>query len=328
MPKVSVIIPTYNRAHLLPACLKSVLAQSFREFEIIVIDDGSTDNTSEIISAFPVRYYYQENQGVVAALNHGIKSSSSDYITILGSDDMLMKNTLEKVVNILDKHPEVGFAYGQMYLMDERGRIFKLEKAPPKHSCIRDGKEEIRDLLLYDNHFPSSVVIRRRCLDEVGVFDPSFRSGCEDVDLLIRLAKRYAVAYIAEPLVRYRCHSQNFSSTLNLQVVDWEKSKTRILEDIFGDAELGQLFSDLKRNAYSSIYLTLAGRAYDDGEMKLAREYLFRALKTNTKGFFKSMWLPWLYYFAKSWMPMRFLIFAHNIKRRLNQAMFQDIDQT
>jgi glycosyltransferase involved in cell wall biosynthesis len=324
MPKVSVIIPTYNRADLISEAIQSVLDQTFTDFEIIVIDDGSTDNTSEIITAFPVRYFYQENQGVAAARNKGIELSHGEYIAFLDSDDILMNNALEKGVDVLDKYPEASFTYGQWYIMDERGRIIGLEKAPIKYSCVRQGKEEIREFLIYGNHIPTpTVMVRRSCLDESGIFDPSFNSGSEDVDFFIRLAKRYAVAHIAEPLVKCRWHSQNFTKSIRL--TEFEKTKDHILQEIFNDNKLGPLFSHLKPNAYFSLYFSLAGWAYIGKDMKTARSYLFKALKTRPRGFFKSMWLPWIMWLVKTWIPMPVLILARNVKRYLNRAMLKNI---
>ncbi len=96
MPLVSVVIPTYNRALLIPETIKSVLNQTFRDFEIIVVDDGSSDNTREVVSAFPVTYIKQENQGLPNARNTGIRASGGQYIAILDSDDCLLEQSLEK----------------------------------------------------------------------------------------------------------------------------------------------------------------------------------------------------------------------------------------
>jgi glycosyltransferase involved in cell wall biosynthesis len=318
MPKVSVVIPTYNRAHFISDAIQSILTQSFRDSEIIIIGDGSTDNTAEVVSAFPVIYSCEENKGVSVARNRGIELAQGEYIAFLDSDDIFMEDALAKGVEVLDKHPEVGFSCGQMYIADEMGRILKLEKAPLKHSCVRQGKEDIRELLIFGHHFTTSTaMVRKSCLDEVGLFDPSFSYGSEDIDLFVRLAKRYAVAYIAEPLVKYRYHSQDYAFHHNLQVGDWEIGKRRVLEDIFNDAELGPIFSHLKPNAYFNLYFSLGGRAHQIGSMKIARDYLFKALKIHPNRFFSRLWLPWIILFAKTWIPLPILAFARRIKHRL-----------
>ena len=224
MPKVSVVIPTYNLAHFIAEAIQSILGQTFSEFEVIAVDDGSTDNTKDVVNSFKdprIRYIYQENHGVSAARNTGIQASSSEYIAFLDSDDVLMENALEKGAQVLERHPEVGFSYGQEYLMDERRRVFHLRKQRHKYSYVREGIEEIKEFLLHGNYVcTSTVMARRRCLYDVGLFDPTFRPGSEDFDLWVRLAKRYAVAYIAEPLVKYRIHPDSIGATRKLDEIE------------------------------------------------------------------------------------------------------------
>src|SRR3989339_706645 len=171
MPKVSVVIPAYNREELLPETIESVLAQTFQDFEIIVVDDGSTDNTREVISAFPVRYYYQENQGVSAALNKGAELSRGEYLAFLGSDDIWLRDTLEKQVTVLDNNPGLGLVFGQLNMMDEDGKIFKVEKSTIMSSSgMVDRREQIRELLFYTHIIPSAALMRRGCFNDVGRF--------------------------------------------------------------------------------------------------------------------------------------------------------------
>ena len=327
MPKVSVIIPTYNRANLLPECLKSVLAQSFQDFEIIVIDDGSTDNTQEIVSAFPVRCLCQENGGPAAAYNKGIELATGEYIAFLDSDDVLLMNALEKGVEILDRHPEAGFSYGQAYLMDEKGRIFGFRKSRPKYSCVREDSEEIRELLIFGNHIPHpTVMVRRSCLEEVGVYNLAFRSCAEDFELWVRLAQRYATAYIAEPLAKYRVHSQAICSTLESKEI--EQNDSVILESILNDARLGPILSPQRASAYAHLYLRLAGCAYDHRrEMETVRDYLMSAMKTHPSGFLKSLWLPWIILLVKTWIPLPVLALGRSGKRYLNISAWRRLKQ-
>jgi len=314
MPKISVVIPTYNRAQLLSECLESVAVQSFRDFEIVLIDDGSTDNTADIASTFHVRYFWQPNRGPVAAFNKGIELSTGEYISILGSDDSLLEQALYRGMQVLDKHPEVGFSYGQAYLTDEKGSIFGLERPRYKSSYVRSGVEEIRDILVFGHHIiGSTVMIRRSCLKDVGVFALAFGSGSEDVDLWVRLAKKYATAYIAEPLAKFRFHPQKFSHERSLK--EWESSNSAILESIFDDAELGPVFHHLRPIAYFRLYCNMAGVAYDRGQMRIARAYLFTALRTHPGALFGSLGFNWVSRLAKTWLPRRILAQAQRLKR-------------
>jgi len=319
MPKVSVIIPTYNRAHLVAESIQSVLDQTFTDFEIIVVDDGSTDNTKEVVDAFRdqrIRYTYQENQGVVVASNRGFELSRGEYIALFSSDDILTENALAKPVDVLDKHPEVAFSYGQVYLMDRRGHVFDLRKPRSGHSSIRHGIEEITKYLIWGNHITAAtIMIRRDCLLEVGLFNPAFSSGSEDCDLWIRLAKKYDVAYIAEPVLKYRVHSANISSARGMD--EELKSKSRILEGIFNDAELGPLFSPLRSRAYFRLHVRLALHAYSGRQMKTAREQLIEALKIHPGGLFQSMWF---YLFIKTLLPLSVVRSIHRVNRYMRKV--------
>ncbi len=332
MPKVSIVIPTYNRAHFITESIQSVLAQTFTDFEIVVVDDGSIDNTKEVVNNFQdprIKYTYQENQGVAAASNRGFKLSRGKYIAFFSSDDILIKDAVEKGVQVLDRHPEVAFSYGRAYLMDERGHVFGLRKLKNKRSGVWGGTEEINKFLLYGNRIPvPTIMVRRAYHFEAGLFDPTFRygisakawpeyCGCsEDVDLLIRLAKRYSVAYIAEPLAKIRQHSGSISSNRN--IYEEEQSNTRVIERIFNDAELEPLLSSQRPKVYFRLYVRLARQAYDIGERGIARELLFRALKIHFKGLFESMWPYW---FAQTFIPLQLMCSVRKARLYLHMGI-------
>jgi glycosyltransferase involved in cell wall biosynthesis len=315
MPKVSVIIPTYNRAQYIAEAINSVLGQTYQDFEIIVIDDGSTDNTREVMENFKdprVKYIYQENRRMSNARNAGINHSTGEYIAFLDSDDSFFEKAIEKGVQILDKHPEVSFCYGQSYFIDERGQILRPRRKGFERSWVRAGSEQIRDFFIHGNYISISAIARRSCLYEVGLFNPDFSSGSEDFDLWVRLAKRHSVAYIANPMYKSRIHSGAVSGGRKLDEV--EQSNSRIFEGVFNDPEVGHLFMDLRPESYFHLYLRLASYACAGGEMKGARQYLSRAFKICPKGFFKSLWIPWLMQYGKTWIPILLLNLARRIR--------------
>lgn len=303
-PKVTVVIPTYNRASFLSDTLQSVLGQSCQDFEVVVIDDGSTDNTREVVSAFPAKYIWQENQGCTVAYNRGIEEARGKYIFFLDSDDILLRNALAKGVEVLDQHPEAGFSYGQALFINEARQFLGSSHPPTKFSCIRDGKEEIRNIILSGNYL-SAVFVRRSCFDEVGMFKSEFRGGSGDLDLWVRLAKKYAVAYIAEPLVEYRIHPNRITNGRSVKQI--EKTWTLILESIFDDSELGAFLHRERPKAYSRLYCRLASDAFNRRQMKIAREYLFRAVRVYPWTPFTDVGLFWFLQFLKSWIPLRIL---------------------
>jgi len=320
MPKVSVIVPTFNRAHFLAETLQSVITQSFSDFEIMVIDDGSTDNTAEIVSVFPVRYFCQNNQGAPAARNKGFELTESEYIVFLDSDDSLLPHALEKGVEILDQHAKAGFSYGQAYLMDQGGRIFGLRKPrSPRASGLRSGLDEIRELV-YGCRIPSpTVMVRRSSLEEVGVYDPSFNTGSQDFDLWVRLAKKYSVGYIAEPLAKYRVHSNTISGIRRREEV--EQSNSRILDSIFSGLDIGPTFSKQRASAYSYLHFRMAMGAYSDQDMQAARRYLLKTLKTYPAGSLSGEVLQWILLFFKTWIPLPILMRIRRSKHAIGIAI-------
>jgi len=313
MPKVSVVIPTYNCAHFLGEAIQSVLDQTFQDFEIIVVDDGSTDNTPEIASAFPVRYFRQENQGVSAANNRGIELSCGEYVLTLDSDDVLMENALEKGVDVLDRHPEVGFSYGQAYVMDENGHIFRVRKSSfLDGSAIVDSKEQVRELLFFNRITSSTVIMRRHCLDEVGGFHEELRNF-EDRHLFIRLAKRWSVAYIAEPLVKYRVHPNQLHSNVNPRVA--EKAFLLMLQEVFEDPDFAPHLQPWKSQSYSYSYQRIARYAYGS-DMGLARHYFRKALIVYPQSMLQMDGFFIAYKYAMSLLPNRLRLALRDFKRR------------
>ena len=318
MPKVSVVIPTYNRAHLIGETIQSVLCQTFRDFETIIVDDGSNDNTREVVSRFPVKYFYQENSGVSAARNTGIKLSSGQYIAFLDSDDLWLRHALEKGVEALDRYPEAGFSYGQGYLTDENGHIFGLIKSSfLRESSLIDGRELIKEMLSNHTTPMGATMYRRYCVDTVGGFNEAMKMS-EDRAFHASLAKRYQVAYIAEPLVRWRIHARSLSAAPVLQEV--EEYNRIVLESIFNDEELGPLFQPERAYAYFKLYYRLADEAYVCGMMDTARTYIFRAVRTYPRESFRDLGISCGFLFAKTWLPLPILAFIRSSKNYLRTA--------
>ena len=214
MPKVSVIIPTYNCAQYIAEAIESVLNQTFKDFEVIVIDDGSTDNTKQVVELFgdKISYYYQENHGVSVARNNGISSSSGDYVSFLDSDNKWLPNLLSESVPILEEDSTVGIVHSGKIRINENGVITQSGGHNKKARYLSGNI--YRNLLLRKAHINlSSTVVRRRCIDNVGMFDVNLsKIGCEDRDLFIRIAKLYKVKYINKPLYFGRSRSTSMSA--------------------------------------------------------------------------------------------------------------------
>lgn len=204
--KISVVIPTYNRYIFLKRALESVYAQSYIPSEVIVVDDGSTDNTFNIMKEFPqVKYIYQENSGVSSARNTGIKNSSYEWIAFLDSDDTWDKNKLEKQVYFHKKNSSVLMSYtDEKWIRD--GIHIKIPKKFKKY-----GGNIFDKCLSHCIIAPSATLIHKNLLKTIGVFDESLEV-CEDYDLWLRIALENEIGIIEEPLMtKYAGHENQLS---------------------------------------------------------------------------------------------------------------------
>jgi glycosyltransferase involved in cell wall biosynthesis len=203
-PLVSVVIPCYNAAEFVQDAIGSVLNSTYKNFEIIVVDDGSTDGTAEKVNALKderIRYFYKENTGVAHTRNIGIGFARGEYIAFLDADDMFLPNNLKEKVDVLDNDPECGLVHA----MEER--FFHESGAS---MGVVDGKEGyvLYDLLeMRSNviHSPSSVVCRKQLLEELNGFDTRLSTSA-DWELWVRIAARGPIKKINKTLSRYRLH--------------------------------------------------------------------------------------------------------------------------
>lgn len=207
MPTVSVVVTCYNYGQYLDLSLQSILSQTYQDFEVVVIDDGSTDSTPNIMEHYAtddrIIYVRQENRGQPKAKNRGILESRGDFIAFLDADDIWLPTKLEKQTALFTD-PSVGVVYSRRTWMNEDG-----EELSGNERTLRSGN--ILDHIFIDNFVCfSSSVVRRSMLEQVGYFDESLPMGI-DYDLWIRLAARCDFAYVDEPLVKYRTGHANLS---------------------------------------------------------------------------------------------------------------------
>lgn len=206
MPKISVVIPTFNRAETIERAIDSVLNQTYNNFELLVVDDGSTDETEDIISNYPdIKYLKQENSGVASARNLGIKNSTGDYIAFLDSDDEWIPDKLLKQINFFDAHPEFEWVHSNEIWIRLGSELKQLKK----HR--KGGGDQFipsLDLCLIS---PSCVLIKKEILSNT-LFREDFEV-CEDYDLWLRLLLNFPIGFIEEPLVhKYGGHADQLST--------------------------------------------------------------------------------------------------------------------
>jgi glycosyltransferase involved in cell wall biosynthesis len=215
---VSVIIPCYNQAGYLAEAIESVFAQSYRRLEIIVVDDGSTDDTSRVATKYPdVTLISQRNSGLSAARNAGIHASRGEYLVFLDADDRLLPVALETGTDRLNAHPDSVFAYGRYSLITEDGK-----RIPWSPSASAQGEPYLRPpylRLLSRNYIGmhAAVMYRRTIFDEVGCFDTSL-AACEDYEMFLRITRNHAIYCHGETIAEYRQHEANMSLKFDLML--------------------------------------------------------------------------------------------------------------
>lgn len=204
---VSVIIPTYNRGWILNEAIDSVLSQTFKDYELIVVDDGSDDNTADILENYSkkIRIIHQENQGVSAARNRGIVSSNGRFIALLDSDDLWLPEKLNRQISFFRNHPDAIICQTQEVWIRNGKRV----NAGKRHKKLSGMIfEPSLSLCLVS---PSAVMFKRELIDMVGLFDESL-PACEDYDLWLRVSLKYPVDLIDEALIIKRGgHSDQLS---------------------------------------------------------------------------------------------------------------------
>ena len=203
---ITVVIPSYNRYTFLKRAIVSVLEQTYSPSEIIVVDDGSNDQTAEIQNDFPqIQYIYQKNQGVSSARNTGIKNASCEWIAFLDSDDTFHSKKLEEQYLFHKDNPEIFMSYtDEVWIRDDQE-----VKIPKKFQKI--GKDIFIENLSYCNIAPSSTLIHKKIFDKVGYFDESLEV-CEDYDLWLRVALKFEIALLSKKLItKYAGHDDQLS---------------------------------------------------------------------------------------------------------------------
>lgn len=271
MPKVTVVITTYNSMAYLPETLESVLGQTFTDFEVLLVDDGSTDSTvqwaSELVDS-RVRLITQENQGVCVARNTGIAHAGGEYVAFLDSDDLWEPTKLEKQVRCFEDNPALGLVHTWLALIDEQGNL-------TGRVLASNAEGDVWEQLVQKNTVAcSSTMVRRCCFEELGGFDSNLRVA-EDWDMWIRIANRYPLALIKEPLVRYRQRTNSKSKNYPSRLQDFH----RIIEKAFQSAPLE--FLHLKNRSYGHVNLCIAWKCLqgNDKDYKMANDFRRQALK-------------------------------------------------
>jgi glycosyltransferase involved in cell wall biosynthesis len=251
---VSVIIPNYNYAHYLRETLDSVFAQTYPEIEIIVVDDGSSDGSREILESFGARIVsiFQKNKGVAAARNNGVGASSGEYVAFLDADDAWLPQKIEKQVEKLSQNTKLGLVHVGVEEVDAELRplVRRLEGvegnvAPTLLMLKREG-------VLGGG---SGLMVPRRVFDEIGGFDERLSTSA-DWDLQYRVSERYGIGFVPEILLKYRVHGSNMHANVGALEHDMKLAFAKAFATPAADV------AAVRRAAYGSLHQILAGSYY------------------------------------------------------------------
>lgn len=250
-PLVSVIMPAYNAAPFVKAAIDSVLAQTYSNIELIVVDDGSTDGTGEIVQRYgsKLSYIYQRNSRQAAARNTGLWHAGGEVLAFIDADDIWLPEKLEKQVALLEQDPSLGLIYCSVKQIDEDGRVLGELRANLRGDALPG-------ILLGQvvGGMSSTVVIPRWVLEWIGHFDVTL-PPCEDTDMLWRAASCCPIDYVGEPLVLYRLHDNNSHQNVRAMAAAWKLLYRKALDNS-RVRELGWRF---RRQCYGRLYYMLAG---------------------------------------------------------------------
>jgi len=305
---ISVIIPTYNCDKYICEALDSVLHQTYSDYEIIVIDDGSTDTTREIIeNRFQaVRYYYVENNGVSAARNLGISMAQGELIAFLDSDDKWLPEKLEKQVALFEANETVGLVFTENYFFNEQGIS---EFTANKKSRLMHGNI-VRNIFLNSYVVTSTVMVRRSIFDHVGMFEEEL-SVAEDDNMWMRIGIKYGIALLDEKLVQYRMTAGSLSSNFNAIVIGVNKH-IEILRTRYSDLydSLGPLAI---RKKYAYLYFSEAYRDFTQGNYAASRT---RFIDSYLNYPFR---LKSLFYIFSTYLSSQTIEMIRGMKRRITK---------
>ena len=286
-PEISIIITTYNRANYLKSCIESVLNQTIKDFELIIIDYGSTDNTKEVVAQYQdrrINYIYQKNNGQNSARNKGLELAKGEYIAYIDSDDIWNTEKLEKQHCIMKNHPDISVVYCGTRLINENGEVIG-EKPLVSHRGF------VLDKLIFTNFLynGSCVLFKKECINKAGIYDESL-NRMTDWDFYLRLALYYKFYGINEYLLDYRTHSSTMSSDFQ----SYEKCGIRIIEKIFSHKAFDKRLLKHKKRAIALRYNYMARRYLENNLNNRARDNFIKALEADNSIFFHNYYYIFL----------------------------------
>lgn len=280
---ISVIMPAYNCAKYISEAIESVLSQTYKNLEIIVVNDGSIDNTEDILQPFTnsglINYFSQENKGPSAARNRGLKEGKGEYVAFLDADDLWNKDKLEKSVNFLEKN-NFDWVCTSMIKFKQNGEKF-IKRIPDNSFALNFSTKEVKQLTNGIFFFSSvavhtpTIIVKRMCFDKVGMFDESFLI-CEDTDLWLRFEEAgFRGGYLDEPLTIYRYNEKSLTKGRKVDGLE-ESAKVAKKHALI----LGLNNNSIKKS-YSGFLWQVADLYWTDKRFIKTAKYMLKSLFHN-----------------------------------------------
>ncbi len=270
MPTISVIIHTYNNEKFIAETVESVLKQTYNEYEIIVVDDGSEDGTRDALLPYmqKIRYHYKENGGIASAKNAGISLSKAEFIAFLDHDDLWIPDKLKIQIEHFNRNPQIGLVYAKYTsFRDDKELRTKPEKG---YSGWIFAKLISKSFIQ-----TSTVMVKRDCLNAVGPFDESFRLA-DEYDMFLRIARRFQCGFVDRELTRYRVHDTNASKNDLL----FGKENLRVYKKIYNSyTNLDEKEKKILKKRIGMYSIKVAKGLYNQGQLEESMKYQKEALE-------------------------------------------------
>jgi glycosyltransferase involved in cell wall biosynthesis len=308
--RISVIIPTYNASKYVTKAIDSVLVQDYINLEIIIIDDGSTDNTQKVLDNYKdkIRYVYQDNGGAAKARNTGIKLANGDYIAFLDADDLWLPDKLGKQMNFFNHYPQYSMVFTDMSHSVDDEIVYKSYLKERRYKYVSNGS--IYENLLRECFiFTPTVMIKRKCFEKVGIFKEYLKIS-EDLDLWLRIADKYLIGFLDEPLVIRRKHETNLTGNRLLYI----SSNIQMMEEIYIKNKGHKIREKILKKELGYRYFQLGYYFFELSQQKQARNSFFKSLKCLYD-------IKSLIYILTSLLPKSLINNIRMIKRRTQKTL-------
>lgn len=320
-PLVSVIIPGYNCANYITETLESVYNQTYQNWEIIFIDDGSTDQTAKVLDPYMDRitYFYQDNKGTAGARNAGIQKAHGELLAFLDNDDLWRPEKLELQVDAMQAHPDVALVFtdGVIFSGDE---IVQSSVIAPRlrdwmaihgnrHSRVFVGSMAYEFYLQNFITSASAVLIRKACVDDVGGFDEKIRIA-DDYDLWLRIAQHYRIAFLSCRTYMWRCRSSSQSGPLEQRGYVWGIAAARVLEKHLSAAS--QKLRTIISKSLADLYFSCGYTLFAEEDFQQSRKHFLRSLH------YKRLHIRSCFYLLFSYMNPILIRMLRHIKQQMS----------